>query len=283
MGRWGYRVQLFTAVKISYDVWPSFTSAVPLYIFVLFKTNRTSVWKQGVVWDGRCLSEEPGSAGAECSTCIRPLNYSALWIIESRRSFLGPCLGAPASQLYPPFETSEAGGKSGKNNSDSLSLRDKITALLAQQWMLQNPTFGKDSVHCSVVLPPEDIIGHSCLTHGVCGGPQSRLTAVRFWFSSSSGLLPWRLGFCPSLRGLSGHSKLSDWCMRPWMKWWPPWPAASHLVVIIFSGTCVEQAEMETLLLSSSSMTSLVLFFCRSYLILMKIREADQDINIWKS
>lgn len=28
--------------------------------------------------DGSCLSEEPGSAGAECSTCIQPLNYSAL-------------------------------------------------------------------------------------------------------------------------------------------------------------------------------------------------------------
>lgn len=94
-------------------------------------------------WDRSCLSEEPGSAGAECSTCIRPLNYSALWIIESRHSFLGPRLGA----------TSEAGRKSGENNPDSLSLSDGITGLLAQRWMLQNSTFGKDAVLCSVVLP----------------------------------------------------------------------------------------------------------------------------------
>lgn len=43
-------VQLFTAVEISHKVWPSFTSAFSLYIFVVFNTNPTSVWKQVVVY-----------------------------------------------------------------------------------------------------------------------------------------------------------------------------------------------------------------------------------------
>lgn len=58
---------------------------------------------------------EPGSTGAQCSTCNQPLNYSVLWIIESRHSFLGPRLRAPASQLFTIW-TSDRERKATENN-----------------------------------------------------------------------------------------------------------------------------------------------------------------------
>lgn len=135
-GGYSQRVQLF-----SFRFCIKSDSILPLTFHGTFFSKQTpqlSVNKVlSTVWVRRRLSEEPGSAGAECSTCIQPLNYSVLWIIESRHSFLGPRLGAPATQL-PTVWNVWGRREIGEERSRSFELERWDNWLPAQWWMFQN-------------------------------------------------------------------------------------------------------------------------------------------------
>lgn len=223
------------------------------------------------VVDGPCLSEEPGSAGAECSTCIRPLNYSALWIIESRHSSLGPRLGAPASQLptvWNIWGRSKIRGEQSRffepEQWDNWSSGTATNVTESNFWQRLRSLFCCAASSHLIQKSLGDILAW----HTVCAVGHRAVSQQ--W---GSGSVPaqaffWRFPvwvWSKSLR-LIGDSKrsLSDWCMCPWMNRWPPWPGRLSLGGV--------PAEMQTLCFGlDQEWQHWSVFLKSSYLILMKL------------